>query len=281
LSLVTITDELYLSYDVVGDIHESPPTIFIHGIMGSKKNLLGFVKRFCEVCPNSPALIVDLRNHGQSSKHWMPYTVDAAASDIVALTHALKLKPRALVGHSFGGKVALMAAASIESIEQVWMLDCPPGAISKKNPLHQSESPSALEIIDILSGITWPLYSRKELVDYLNARGVTNAVSLWMTTNLHGHDEGLNLVFKPAEVRAMLNDFIALDCWPVVESLSKHLAIHLVAAEHGNRLSRADQVRLYSLVPKGQGYFHILAKSGHFVHADNPQGLLEIMKTFF
>src|SRR5262245_56271081 len=103
--------------------------------MGSKKNLMNFIRRFSKENPHSSSLVVDLRNHGQSSKHWPPFTVEACAKDVVFLCEKLAIKPKALLGHSFGGKVALVAARDLPSLEQVWMLDCPPGIVLKKNPL--------------------------------------------------------------------------------------------------------------------------------------------------
>lgn len=270
-----------LSYSSLGDIAAQPVVFFLHGIMGSKKNLWSFVSRFHHACPAYAVVNVDLRNHGESSKHWPPYTVEACAFDIAQLCRSLAIEPRALVGHSFGGKVALCAAPLLPSLRQVWMLDCSPRPVLVRKPLDKPASLSALEIIAILSEMSWPVASRKELVSSLIARGVSNSIALWMTTNLYAVDGGLSLVFDPAEINAMLHDFIALDGWPMVESLNPNLTLHLVAAEHGGRVSSEDERRLAVRTSLGQGYFHRLDNAGHFLHADNPQGLLEIMEPFF
>lgn len=271
-----------ISYQEIGDIASSSLVIFVPGIMGNQKNLLSFATKLCKVCPTVSALVVDVRNHGQSSKHWPPFTVEAAASDIEQLVTKLSLRPKAVVGHSFGGKVALLAAQKINAVEQLWMLDCPPGPIVKKNPITDRSSMTALEILDVLSTVSWPLASRKEVVEVLASHGISNSIALWMTTNLEPHEQGgLSLVFEPREIKAMLEDFLSLDCWPRIASLSSTVAIHVLAAEHGDRLTKEDQEKLFALAAGGQAYFHVLNNSGHFVHSDNLDGLIAIMAPFF
>ncbi|GAU12435.1 hypothetical protein TSUD_229690 [Trifolium subterraneum] len=68
-----------------------PPTaVFLHGILGCRKNW-------------------DLRCHGDSAsmKKRGPHTVASAALDVLKLVRDLRITPRVLVGHSFGGKVVL------------------------------------------------------------------------------------------------------------------------------------------------------------------------------
>lgn len=250
--------------------------VFLHGIMGSKKNLTGFIKRFVEELPHCQSLAFDLRNHGESSKHWSPFTVHAAAEDIARACAALDVAPRVLVGHSFGGKVALVAATLIPSIEALWLLDCSPGVI-KSTPISvDTPSLNTLEIIEILQGIDWPLASRKNLVATLVERGVSNSIALWMTTNLVGDEDGVRLIFSLAELKEMLLDFVRLDGWPIIDTLASRMKIHLVAAVHGQRVTRVDEEALRRHAQKN-GFFHVLDNSGHFVHADNPKGLIAIM----
>lgn len=282
MKLLELTHGFHISYQEIGDAASTSKVIFVPGIMGNQKNLLSFATSLCRTCPETSALVLDVRNHGQSSKHWEPFTVEAAANDIGQLVTKLCLRPKAIVGHSFGGKVALLAAKKISSIEQVWMLDCPPGPILKKNPITDRSSMTALEILDVLSTINWPMSSRKEVVEVLLSRGVSNSIALWMTTNLEPHERGgLSLAFEPKEIKAMLEDFLSLDCWSSIEATSKKAVIHLLAAEHGDRLTKEDRERLFASTSAGQAYFHVLNNSGHFVHRDNLDGLMAIMAPFF
>ncbi|PNY15028.1 esterase/lipase [Trifolium pratense] len=87
-----------------------PPTaVFLHGILGCRKNWGSFAKRLAREFPMWQFLLVDLRCHGDSAsmKKRGPHTVASAALDVLKLVRDLRITPRVLVGHSFGGKVVL------------------------------------------------------------------------------------------------------------------------------------------------------------------------------
>lgn len=265
-------EQVKLCYASVGDTHRYPPLIFLHGIMGNKKNLEHFVKKLMAQLPEKSALIFDLRNHGDSSKHSSPFTVEACAEDLAIAIQKLGLKPTAAIGHSFGGKVALILAEKLGYLEQVWLLDCPPGKIEKKPTKHFN----AFDILDKLLLIRFPVKTRNDLVAELLVHEVSREVALWMTTNLRQQEDGFYLNFYPEDLKKMLDDFIGIDLWPLVKSVSVGTQAHLVAAEHGGRISEHDQSEWIRLT--GSRNFHLLKSSGHLVHIDNPGDLIEILK---
>lgn len=252
--------------------------MFLHGIMGNSKNLSGFAQKLVQEISQISCLIFDLRNHGQSSRHWPPYSVSACAQDVVMAIKKLELKPQKLIGHSFGGKVAVLAADKLEGLEQVWLLDCSPSMTSHENPLENDSSLSVLEIIRRLSLVSWPVSSRKDLLEKLSQVGIKGAIAAWMTTNLESRSDGLYLVFEPHEVKAMILDFIKLDCWPILKGLRDRTSIHMVQAQYGGRISQDDEARFKELLLHQMGGFHRLENAGHFLHVDNPNGLIEILK---
>lgn len=85
---------------------EGPPLIILHGLFGSGRNWAAIAK---QLAANWRVLTVDLRNHGASP--WdtdMNYTL--MAEDVLALIETEKLESPVLLGHSMGGKTAMMAA---------------------------------------------------------------------------------------------------------------------------------------------------------------------------
>lgn len=279
MNFVRLNNGLELSFLRAGHCPENE-AIFLHGIMGSKKNWQGFLKLFVEACPTWSAYAFDLRNHGESSKHQAPFTVEAAAADIKEACAHMGIEPKAMIGHSFGAKVALRAAFMLPKIEHLWLLDSSLSALPQGTPpLKTASSTTAIELLEILREIDWPMESRRALIESLRAHNVTNDIALWMTTNLEAKNEGFWLNFEPSELEAMLRDFLALDLWSSIPELALRMDIHLVAAEYGYRVGQEDQKNL-SRLAKERGYFHPL-KSGHFVQTDNPDGLIDIMKPYF
>ncbi|KAE8809531.1 abhydrolase domain-containing protein C22H12.03 [Hordeum vulgare] len=87
-------------------IPDPPTAVLLHGILGSGKNWGSFAKRLAQEFPMWQFLLVDLRCHGDSAsiKKRGPHTVASTAFDVLKLIGQLRLSPRVLVGHSFGGK---------------------------------------------------------------------------------------------------------------------------------------------------------------------------------
>ncbi|CAN1797663.1 Abhydrolase domain-containing protein C22H12.03 [Linum perenne] len=116
----------------VGD----PPTaVLLHGILGSRKNWGTFAKRLAQEFPMWQFLLVDLRCHGDSASvsRRGPHSVASTALDVLKLVAHLRITPRVLIGHSFGGKVVLsmvdQAAKPLARPIRVWVLDATPGKV--------------------------------------------------------------------------------------------------------------------------------------------------------
>ena len=76
-------------------------------------------------------MLIDLRNHGGSPHFDSDNTLMQCAFEVLRLQSEVG-DFSAIVGHSFGGKVALQCAAVpiFSEIEQIWALDSFPGALS-------------------------------------------------------------------------------------------------------------------------------------------------------
>lgn len=90
-------------------ILRNPEIVAIHGLMSN----LAFW--FMGVLPHLEGLgmtAYDLRGHGRSSTPRMGYSTECMVRDLIALLDRLGIARANLVGHSFGGAVALHAAVS-------------------------------------------------------------------------------------------------------------------------------------------------------------------------
>ena len=97
----------------------------LHGLFGSGRNWATVAQR---LAAQHRVVALDLRNHGASP--WadgMDYA--ALAEDFRATMHALGHRRFALIGHSMGGKAAMLAAlAHGEEIERLIVVDIAPVA---------------------------------------------------------------------------------------------------------------------------------------------------------
>ncbi|HWL86857.1 MAG TPA: alpha/beta fold hydrolase, partial [Polyangiaceae bacterium] len=110
--------------------------LFLHGIFGSGNNFRTLARRWVGAEPNLGLVLVDLRMHGRSQGFAPPHTVAAAAHDLFGIEEAIAARSApakgavvGVVGHSFGGKVALAyVAAKQGALERAWIIDSTPGA---------------------------------------------------------------------------------------------------------------------------------------------------------
>lgn len=106
--------------------------LLLHGIYGAGRNWGSVARRFVRARPAWSVVLVDLRSHGWSPR-LAPHTVKACAEDLLrlegTLEGTLEGPSQAVLGHSFGGKVALLyARMRTNGPRQLWIVDSAPGA---------------------------------------------------------------------------------------------------------------------------------------------------------
>lgn len=82
------------------------PLVVLHGLFGSGKNWQSQARQFAN---QFKVFTVDLRNHGQSF-HAEEMNYPVMAEDVAQLLYRLELSECDILGHSMGGKVAMMLA---------------------------------------------------------------------------------------------------------------------------------------------------------------------------
>ncbi|XP_074370847.1 uncharacterized protein LOC141711997 isoform X3 [Apium graveolens] len=158
---------------------EPPTAVLLHGILGSRKNWGTFARRLAQEFPHWQFLLVDLRCHGDSAliKKRGPNTVSSAALDVLKLLGQLRLTPRVVVGHSFGGKVALsmvnQAAKPLARPVRVWVLDATPGQVRAGG--DGDDHPA--ELISFLRTFPREIASKRDVVQALVHEGFSKDVA--------------------------------------------------------------------------------------------------------
>jgi pimeloyl-ACP methyl ester carboxylesterase len=186
-----------------------------------------------------------------------------------------------VVGHSFGGKVALQyAAIADESLEQTWILDANPAAPA--DDLARISSRHVVRVLEALPRIPQPLDSREALVELLRSQGFTQDLAAWMTTNLRREADGYHWRFDLDGVLDMVADYARSDFFPDLEAGHFRGRIDIVRAAR-TRWPNYDLNRLQGLEARSDGRFgiHVLQAAGHWVHIDNAAGLLELLGPTF
>ncbi|XP_020230006.1 abhydrolase domain-containing protein C22H12.03 [Cajanus cajan] len=273
-----------------------PPTaVFLHGILGCRKNWGTFARRLAQEFPTWQFLLVDLRCHGDSTsiKKRGPNTVASAAFDVLKLVRDLRITPRVLVGHSFGGKVVLsmvdQAAKPLARPVRAWILDASPGKVRAGG--DGEDHPA--ELISFLSTLPKEVSSKRDVVKALIQQGFSNDVAQWVVTNLRptsspgSQSSGFSWVFDLRGIAEMYQSYEETNLWKIVEDVPRGVHVNFLKAERSlHRWALEDLQRIHAAeelaVEEGGGVeMHVLEDAGHWVHADNPDGLFRILSSSF
>ncbi|MCB9682317.1 MAG: alpha/beta hydrolase [Alphaproteobacteria bacterium] len=245
---------------------------FLHGILGSGRNWRSFARQLVERRPGWRAVLVDLRNHGDSHGQPPPHTLEACADDLGALAGARGSGPRVLVGHSFGGKVALTyAARGPHGLHDAWVVDAIPGP-AVVSPGRDPDDTDVMRVLEAVAAMPLPIASHDALRDALVAQGFSSDLAGWMTTNLRREGDGFVWRFALDAVQAMIADYAARDLWPLVGR--GPVRMHLVRAGRSGRWTSSDDARLEALQRQDLADVVRIEAAGHWVHVDAPEALL-------
>jgi esterase len=237
----------------------------LHGIFGSGRNWATVARRLVRARPEWGAVLVDLREHGASQGFPPPHTLEACARDLEALVQASGRSTDAVMGHSFGGKVAMTFVSDGAAPAQLWVVDSTPEA----GPVGGS----AGEMLELLRGLPGPFDTREAGVDALQAQGLALPVAQWMATNLEGDREaGYGWRFDLDAMEKLLHDFARQDLWGLLESPPPGTEIHLIRAEGSGLFAGTALARAEDLVDGERVFLHPVA-GGHWVNAENPDAL--------
>jgi pimeloyl-ACP methyl ester carboxylesterase len=118
------------------------PLLILHGFLGMSDNWKTLSGQYAAAGFQVHAL--DLRNHGRSF-HSPIFTYDAMAEDILDYMAAQSIGKADIIGHSMGGKVAMLFAVEHpKKVEKLVVADIAP----KYYPPHHDEILNALSAVD-------------------------------------------------------------------------------------------------------------------------------------
>jgi esterase len=242
--------------------------LFLHGILGSGGNWRTIARRLTAARPEWGAVLVDLRMHGRSQDAPAPHTVEAAAADLTRLAAHLsgEGKPvRGVIGHSFGGKVALCYRATRPpELLDTWVLDATPSARESPDP-----DDGALQVLGILEQLPADYPDRPAFVAALTGRGLSRALADWLAMNLEPAGGAFHLRLDLSAIRALLTDYYARDLWSALEDADLPGTAHVVVAGRSRALDEADRSRL--------AHPHIIPDAGHWLHHEAPDALIALL----
>ena len=239
------------------------------GIFGAGRNWNVVSRALVRARPEWGVVAADLRGHGSSPTMAPPHTLGACVEDLWALARSLPTPPEAILGHSFGGKVALLYGDEPEhGIRSTWVVDSTPDA--------RPPDGSAWRMLEVLRGAPGPFASRDEAIRAVEAHGYARPVAQWMGTNVVAEGDVYVWRLDPDLMEALLRDFFATDAWPAVEG-AHGPQVHLIQATESSILTPEAAARIEDAGRlTGRAHLHRV-EGGHWLNADNPEALVQLL----
>jgi len=258
-----------LNFDIVKENDPTHWILFLPGIFGQGRNWNRVARRAARERPEWGAAMVDLRMHGGSLGFSPPHTIAAAASDLASLSGHIGAAPEVVVGHSFGGKVALEYLRQHPAgLRQVWVIDSTPEA--------REPGGGAWAMLRILRELPDVFPSRDDLIAALERAGVTTPIAQWMATNLVHRPDGYRWRFDLDAMEELLRDFFATDLWQVIDEPPGDVEIHIVKASESAILTTEALERIRRAGTTHPILLHEV-EGGHWLNADNPDGVIALL----
>ena len=262
-------DEQLLSATQVASGEDSTRVlVMLHGIYGRGRNWQAIARGVTAARPDYACWLVDLPYHGDSGPGRHGDTVAGLAEDVIDWMRATAIVADVVLGHSYGGKVALAMSALLAAQPlQVWIID--------STPEVKAPSGSAWSMLQVIRGLPRRFPSREAAVAALAGGGFSVAVAQWMSTNLVRNGDGFVWRLDFTVMERLLQDFFRTDLWPRVESPCPEHDVHVLKATESNAISQAAMRRLQAAA---SAHVHVHQRpGGHWIHAESPAVVTELL----
>lgn len=252
---------MHLHYREYGS-PQHPQVLILHGLFGASDNWASQAKL---LAADFHVLALDARNHGQSPRAPSMGYPDMAA-DVIRLMDRFHLEQAALVGHSMGGKTAMLTALTHgDRIRRLAVVDIAP----KRYPRHHDDVLAALADLDLAS-----LKSRGA-AESLLARSIHDrSVAAFLVKNLYRHGQGFAWRIDLPAIRANYDRLMD----PADAGTPYPGPTLFIKGGNSDYIGSADRDRILSLFPNAG--VKVVQNAGHWPHADKAAVFAKILGDF-
>lgn len=246
------------------DYGQGPALIILHGLFGSQRNWQTIAET---LAGRYRVFACDLRNHGASPRA-RSMSFPEMADDLEALIEAHDLAPAVVLGHSVGGKTAMLTALRHpDLVDSLVVVDIAPVAY---------DAPF-LAYIDAMRAARVEQASRRSEVDRALASAVPDpATRLFLLQNLEERDGG-GFAWR-LDLDAIAANMPLLLGFPDVSALAYEGRALFVSGARSDYIGHRYLDRIYDLFPQAE--FAVLEGAGHDPHAEQPEQFTERLLGF-
>jgi len=242
---------------------EGNPFVILHGFLGMSDNWKTLGTKFSE--ENYEVHLIDQRNHGRSF-HSDNFNYEALVDDLKNYCEAHGLIDIVLLGHSMGGKIAMLFAETYpELVSKLIVADISP----RFYPIHHDAILEGLSSLD-LEKMKSRGEADKQLAEYVSDFGTRQ----FLLKNLYWTEN------KELALRINL-DVLKENVHEIGEALPVHAQFKnetlFLRGDKSEYIGLQDEVIIKNHFPNSK--IVTISNAGHWLHAENPKDFfIEVMK---
>ncbi|WP_290699103.1 alpha/beta fold hydrolase [Lacinutrix sp.] len=245
-------------------IGEGKPFLILHGFLGMSDNWKTLGKQFAKV--GFQVHLIDQRNHGRSF-HSDDFNYDVLSQDLKSYCDAHNLKDIILLGHSMGGKTAMLFASQYpDYVKQLMIADISP----RFYPVHHDAILEGLASLDYKA-----LESRGDADDKLANYVSDFGTRQFLLKNLYWVEKGI------LGLRINLK-VLTENVSEVGEALPFHSKFEgetlFFKGDKSEYIAAQDESIIKAHFTNAK--IETIANAGHWLHAENPKDFYNAVINF-
>ncbi len=241
-----------------------PPLLLLHGLLGSLVNWQRIARKLSE---GRRVIVPDLRNHGRSP-HDSDVSYEAMAADVLELLDELAVPRSVVIGHSMGGKTAMVLALQHPGcVERLGVVDIAPVTYSGRLAM----------LLDALLALPLEqITSRAHAEELLTPNIADKAVRDHMLQNLQRGDSGWRW---RNNLQALRDGLDVISGFPELPEDAGYVGRTLfIRGENSGYIEPEHLPRIRQLFPSAE--MMVIPGAGHWVYAEQPQAFLSVLEGF-
>lgn len=240
------------------------PLMILHGLFGSGKNWHNIAMMFAK---NYQVWTLDLRNHGASA-HSSLMNYEVMAEDVHEFIQDHQLPQISLLGHSMGGKVAMLFALKYPKlVERLIIVDIAPVTYYHS----YGEYAKAMQEMNLSS-----MKHRNEMHAYLKAHIASERVRDFLLKNIkrtsHGYEWQIGLAHI-AEAIPEIAEFPSL-----AADHSYPQPTLFIGGNHSDYIRRQYYPAIFQRFPENR--IVMIKDAGHWVHSEQTASFLYTVQSY-
>jgi esterase len=243
---------------------QGQPFVILHGFLGMSDNWKTYGKQLCDV--GFEVHLIDQRNHGSS--FWDDsFNYEVLVEDLKHYCDTYNLKSIILLGHSMGGKTAMLFATQYpELVSKLIVADISP----RFYPIHHETILAGLNALDFNS-----ITSRNEADEVLSKYIADMGTRQFLLKNLYWKEK--------AQLALRINlKILTKNIAEVGEALPNESKFEkdtlFLRGEKSNYITSSDESLIKHHFYKVE--IVTIKNSGHWLHAENPQDFFDAVMDF-